>query len=63
MNAQHSNQRVAEKVDAILSKRDEGLSQEKRESRLQGLERVARSIRDPGHKHKTGAVFCPTRPN
>jgi hypothetical protein len=31
-----SNERVVEKTDAIFSKRDEGLRQEERESRLQG---------------------------
>lgn len=45
MNAQRSNQRVVEKIDAVFSRCNEGLSKEERESRLQGLERIANSVR------------------
>src|ERR1022692_491809 len=55
MNAQRSNQRVVEKIDAVFSTCNEGLSKEERESRLQGLERIANSvrarrIRDPAYR-------------
>lgn len=45
MNAQRSNQRASEKINAIFSRPDEGLTPEAREARLQGLERIANSIR------------------
>jgi hypothetical protein len=45
MNAQRFNQRALEKIGAIFSRREEGLSKEEREVRLQGLERIAISVR------------------
>jgi hypothetical protein len=45
MKAQRSNQRVVENIDAVFSRRNEALSKEERESRLQGLERIANSVR------------------
>ena len=45
MSTQRSNQRAVEKINAVFSRRDKGLSPEEREARLQGLERIANSVR------------------